>query len=613
MCGIAGIFHLKKQDIELSKIDQMVKDLHHRGPDDHGIEKFGHLALGFVRLSIIDLSPAGHQPMQTTDGRYTITFNGEIFNYLELRQELEQLGHSFITKTDTEVLLKSYVQWGKECLHRFNGMWAFVIYDQLLDQLFAARDRFGVKPFYYVQEDDILFWCSEIPPLLRAVSTSPAANEQAVFDYLVFNRTDQTEATFFKNIYKLQHGCTLTIDRGQIEISKWYDLRKQVKLSSGFKSAHEFLEAFKSSIQLRLRSDVPIGVCLSGGLDSSAIVSTIVQDFGIDNLQTFSAVYKKGDVGDESTFIQELSKLVPEMHKIYPDGQTLMDDLDRFISAHAEPIPSTGPYAQFKVMELAKGKVVVTLDGQGADEELAGYHYFFGFYFKDLFLSLKWLTLCKELYWNYKHHKSLLGVKSFLYFLLPSSIKTKSRVSQFNLLHRNFVAAFSTTNSVAGNIYGSKSLNDALLDHFEYKLEHLLKWEDRNSMFFSLEARVPFLDYRLVEKTLASSADKKIKNGMTKAILREAMMGKLSEKIRVRKDKTGFDTPQDRWFREDKWVHFMYDIFQSEEFRSREIVNVDRAIGLLRAHQAGKIKAAKELWKLLHLELWYRKFIDRKV
>jgi asparagine synthase (glutamine-hydrolysing) len=225
---------------------------------------------------------------------------------------------------------------------------------------------------------------------------------------------------------------------------------------------------------------------------------------------------------------------------------------------------------------------------------------------------MRWWTLSKELYWNYKNHKSLIGIKSFLYFLLPTAIKTKTRVSQFNLLNKSFVANYSTSNSVAGNIYGSKSLNDALLDHFEYKLEHLLKWEDRNSMFFSLEARVPFLDYRLVERMLASSADKKIKNGMTKAILREAMLGRLSEKIRVRRDKTGFDTPQDRWFREEKWSRLMSEVFQSSEFKSRQIVTTEKAMALLRDHQSGKAQAAKELWKLLHLELWYRKFIDRK-
>ena len=381
-----------------------------------------------------------------------------------------------------------------------------------------------------------------------------------------------------------------------------------MKKAKGFADANEFYDLFKSSIALRLRSDVPIGICLSGGLDSSAIVTAVIDEFKLDTLSTFSAVYNKGDIGDESDFIDEFNQKVKHMYRVYPDGTDLANDLDRFVEAHGEPIPSTGPYAQFKVMELAKGKVVVTLDGQGADEQLAGYHYFFGFYFKDLFLKLRWGRLCIEIYNNYKNHKSFFGLKSFVYFLLPTSIKTKTRVSQLSFLTPEFVKKYSNSNSVAGNIYGSRSLNDSLLDHFEYKLEHLLKWEDRNSMYFSLEARVPFLDYRLVERLAANRASMKIKNGMTKSVLREALIGKLSEKIGLRKDKTGFDTPQDRWFREPQWQKIISDIVLSDLFASRKIIDVQQAKKLLEDKR--EVQAAKELWKMIHLELWYRKFID---
>jgi asparagine synthase (glutamine-hydrolysing) len=612
MCGIAGIYQLNKQTVTTGHLESMVKALHHRGPDDSGVENMGHVALGFVRLSIIDLSHAGHQPMLSDDERFVLTFNGEIFNYIELREELIQAGYQFKTQTDTEVLLKSYIHWGEDCLSKFNGMWAFVIYDKVKDEVFGARDRFGVKPFYYWETDSSVYWCSEIPPLLSVLPSKPEANEQAVFDYMVFNRTDQTEETFFRNIKKMQHGHCFVLNQQGFKIKKWYDLRKEVKKAKGFADASEFYEAFKSSIALRLRSDVPIGVCLSGGLDSSAIVTTLIDEFKLDTLSTFSAVYLKGDIGDESPFVDEFNEKVKHMHRVYPDGTTLANDLDKFVEAHGEPIPSTGPYAQFKVMELAKGKVVVTLDGQGADEQLAGYHYFFGFYFKDLFLKLRWGRLCREIYTNYKNHKSLLGLKSFVYFLLPTSIKTKTRVSQLSFLTPEFVKKYSNSNSVAGNIYGSASLNEALLDHFEYKLEHLLKWEDRNSMFFSLEARVPFLDYRLVERMIASRASMKIKDGMTKSVLREAMIGKLSEKIRVRKDKTGFDTPQDRWFREPQWQEMISQIVLSDSFASRKIIDVNQAKKLLEDHREGKVQAAKELWKMIHLELWYRKFIDSR-
>jgi asparagine synthase (glutamine-hydrolysing) len=261
-------------------------------------------------------------------------------------------------------------------------------------------------------------------------------------------------------------------------------------------------------------------------------------------------------------------------------------------------------------MKLAQGKVVVTLDGQGADEELAGYHYFFGFYFKDLFSHGRIGTLSSELYHYLIKHRSLFGIKSFLFFMLPKSIRTKARVNEKGYLNSDFVSKYKTSNSIAGNLYGSKNLTNALLDHFEYKLDHLLKWEDRNSMWFSLESRVPFLDYRLVEKTLASSSDWKIRKGMTKYILREAMKGVLPEKIRIRRDKIGFSTPQDEWFREPGWQTIIEEVLNSKSFQSRNLISVAVANKMYHRHLMGEVNISKEIWKWVHLELWFRKFID---
>jgi len=293
-----------------------------------------------------------------------------------------------------------------------------------------------------------------------------------------------------------------------------------------------------------------------------------------------------------------------------PDANSLAGDLDQFVKAHAEPIPTTSPYAQYKVMKLAKGKVVVTLDGQGADEELAGYHYFFGFYFKDLFTHGRIAKLSSELYHYLIKHHSLFGIKSFLFFMLPKSIRTKARVNEKGYLNSDFISKYKTSNSIAGNLYGSKNLTNALLDHFEYKLDHLLKWEDRNSMWFSLESRVPFLDYRLVEKTLATSSNWKIRKGMTKYILREAMQGVLPEKIRLRRDKIGFSTPQDEWFREAIWQNIVNGVLDSESFKSRNLIDPIIAKRLYKKHLAREINVSKEIWKWVHLELWFRKFID---
>jgi asparagine synthase (glutamine-hydrolysing) len=615
MCGISGIINLKGKEVHASNIQSMMSAMKHRGPDDEGVFVHQNLGLGFVRLSIIDLSTAGHQPMKSADERYTLVFNGEIFNYVELREELKHKGHVFKTDTDTEVLINSYIEWGEDCQHKFNGMWAFALFDKQENSLFISRDRYGIKPFYYIQNENVFAFASEIPSLLKVLPEKPEANNQAIFDFLVFNRTDQTQETFFKGIVKLQHGNCLKIKLDQtLQIpkpKKWYDLKTEIaKRNNKRLTVNEFKTLFDDAIRIRLRSDVPVGVCLSGGLDSSAIVSTLIKKFEKKDLKTFSAVYNKGQIGDETSFIKLYETELTNMFYTHPTDKTLLNDLEKFVEIHAEPIPATGPYAQYKVMELARGKVVVTLDGQGADEMLGGYHYFFGFYFKDLLKHFRWAKLSKEIYKYLKIHKSLFGIKSFAYFLLPASLRTRVRVGEKGYLEDAFVNAYSKSNSIAGDLYASKSLNEALINHFEYKLEHLLKWEDRNSMAFSLEARVPFLDHRLVEATLSADGRDIIVNGMTKAPLRTAMKGILPDKIRLRIDKIGFETPQDEWFRAPEFDILVSNVLSSDSFKNRNIVNPEKAKSLYIKHLNKEINISKEIWKWINMELWFRKFID---
>lgn len=615
MCGICGIINFNKETLNEIPIRNMMQLMKHRGPDDNGVFIDQNIGLGFVRLSIIDLSIAGHQPKFSQDNRYVLVFNGEIYNYIEIREELIKEGVAFFTQTDTEVLLNSYIHWGEECMHRFNGMWAIVIYDREEKKVFAARDRYGIKPFYYIKSNDYFAFCSEIPPLLPLLKNKPKPNYQTIFDYLVFNRTDQTESTFFEQVKKLQHGHKFTIKTKQskdweLPIKKWYDIRTEVTKNAGFKDHIEFKELLTSAVELRLRSDVPIGVCLSGGLDSSSIVSILLKDFNKKDLATFSAVYSKGQIGDETEYINEYIPLMENMFFTTPDAKKLKIDLNHFIKAHGEPIPSTSPYAQFKVMELAKGKAVVTLDGQGADEGLAGYHYFFGFYFKDLLTHGRIATLTSEMYYYLIKHRNFIGFTSFLFFMLPKYFRIKTRVNNKGYLNKKFAEQFKQNDSVAGQLYNSKSLKDNLIDHFDYKLEHLLKWEDRNSMWFSIESRVPFLDFRLVEKTLATTDELKINKGMTKFILREAMKGILPEKIRLRRDKIGFETPQDDWFREPIWQEIILDIIESDSFKLRNIINPEIAKKQYLKHLSKEMNCSKEIWKWVHLELWFREFID---
>jgi asparagine synthase (glutamine-hydrolysing) len=617
MCGISGIINLNRSRVDEDQIKAMMREMKHRGPNDDGTFMEDNIGFGFVRLSIIDLSTDGHQPMFSHDGRYVMIFNGEIFNYVELREELKIRGYTFRTKTDTEVLLTAYIEWGEDMLHLLNGMWAFVIYDRVEKVLFGARDRYGKKPFYYIIEDERFMFASEIPSLLAVMGKKPTPDNDALFDFLVFNRTDQNEGTFFKEIKKLNHGHSIKMRVAPDRIrkkepfitKKWYNLKYELRRP--YKNPEEFREAFQESINIRLRSDVPIGVCLSGGLDSSSIVSTLVQDFKKDDVHTFSAVYGDGKYGDESKFIDLYRPQLKNMHFVQPDEHTLMADIDSIVRAHAEPIAGTGPYAQYKVMELARQNVTVTLDGQGADEMLAGYHYFFGFHFKNLLRKGRVGKLASEMTHYYLKHSAFMGILSYILFMLPAGLRARARAMEYGYIDSDFYNAHASENtSIASDLYGSLSLQDALINHFEYKLEHLLKWEDRNSMWFSIEARVPFLDHRLVESTLSLDDDLIINEGMTKHILREAMKGRLPEKIRMRRDKIGFGTPHDEWFRTPIFQKYINDIINSPAFASRGLVDAKKVQDLYAKHLDRKGNHGKEIWKWIHMERWFNTFID---
>ncbi len=617
MCGIAAIINFNQEPVEEAPVRSMMQCMKYRGPDDEGVFLEGPVGLGFVRLSIIGLGPAGRQPMFSTDNRYVIIYNGEVFNYIELRQELRKQGFEFHTQTDTEVLLNAWQAWGEGMLPKLNGMWAFLIYDRKEKVLFGARDRFGVKPFYYCQDGERLLLASEIPPILNVLGRKPGANLSAVFNFIAFNRTDQTDQTFFQEVNRIGHGQQFNIRLGSgpgqgkasFRLKKWYGLRQEIK--APFSGPEEFRELLSSSIGLRLRSDVPVGVCLSGGLDSSSIVSVLLREYGRKDVNTFSAIYGNGVFGDESEFISLFRPELKNMFFTRPDEQTLMEDIQAYVRAHAEPIPTTSPYAQFKVMQLARSHVTVTLDGQGADEALAGYHYFFGYYFKDLLLSGRLGKMGAQMYHYWAQHHSLLGFKSLLFFLLPTRLRIRVMNNRKDYLDEGFARAHSSEDlSIAGALYGSRSLMDALINHFEYKLEHLLKWEDRNSMWFSLEARVPFLDYRLVERTLASGARMILENGTTKRILRDAMNGALPEPIRLRRDKIGFETPQAEWFRKPVFQQYIQELITSPSFTSRGIMDMKKVQDIFRKHMEGRGNYGNEIWKWIHLENWYRQFVD---
>lgn len=612
MCGICGIINFNKIPVEESQISKMIHTMKHRGPDDEGIFIEKNVGFGFVRLSILDLSFFGHQPMFDDTGRYLIIFNGEVYNYIEIRSKLIQKGYHFKSNSDTEVVLKSYIEWGEECLNFFNGMWAFAIYNLESKELFCARDRFGIKPFYYFKDDNQFVFSSEITPILQIKPQLKNVNDKIVFDFLLTNRTNHTEYTFFNGIKKLQHSkkINVKINERTVKISDWYSLNNVHK--QGYTSDEQFKEDLISAINLQLRSDVPIGLCLSGGLDSSSIGASISKIIGRTDIHSFSAVYGRGQKGDESEFIDEFNGYIDNIHFTRPTIDSFITDMDSFITTLEEPVPGTSEYAEFKVMELAKNYCTVLLNGQGVDEYLAGYHYFIGFLLKQRALELNFQNIIEELFHYYKIHKSFDPLKAGIFFMLPVWLKRNILFKNSGYLSKNFFNEFSIDkeNSILDQLYNSKTLQESFLNHFEYKFEHHLLWADKSGMAFSLETRFPFLDHNIVEKILNTNIDSIYKNGVTKIILRNAMKGVLPEKVRNRMDKVGYETPEDKWFRNEKFQKFFLEIINSQKFKNRPYFDNIKVHKLNSLHLEGKKNNGQEIWKILHLELWLRKFID---
>lgn len=545
--------------------------------------------------------------------RYVIVVNGNLYNQSELQNELQKKGYECQTKADT--ILNAYIAWGQECLDKLDGVFVFLIYDKDQHTLFVARDRFGVKPLYYHISDDAIVFSSELPHLLLSVPDKVKANDNAIFDYLVFNRTDQTEQTFFRGIYKLQHGCCMTLDCSQcytkdtLPIVKWYDLAKRVQGQTIKKDKEKFMQLFVRAIQKRTDNKNSWGTCLSGGIDSSAITSTIVKVLKKTELHTFSAVYGKGCRADESHYIDSFKGIVPNMHYVYPDADTLFDNLHNYVQTQLEPTPTTSPFAHYCVLQEAHKYVQMTLDGQGADEALSGYEYIPGLYYKTLLTHFKWLTLAKELLRYARLHKSTRHIKYMIFFLLPSKLRTKVRVAQRGYINPAFVAQHQHS-VIAEQLFGAKTMQEMLIRHFEYKLEHLIKWGDRNANAFAMESRQPFLDKDLVEYSLKVEDEAKVHNGYTKYILREVMQGIMPEEVRTRIDKMGFSVPQDEWFRTEKFQKLVMDILTSESFAQRGFIIPEEAILLYQKHLAGQVNVSKDIWKWINLELWFREFID---
>lgn len=395
-----------------------------------------------------------------------------------------------------------------------------------------------------------------------------------------------------------------------IQIGHWYDI---VKASAGkkYSKPEEYLIDFKDAIQLQLRSDVPVGICLSGGLDSSAISSAVLKFSDHHDFHSYSAVYDSSGRENEIDYIKEFESSGLKMHYIKPNVKDILDDLDAFVDAFQMPVPGTSPYAELKVMELATTYSTVVLSGQGVDEVLGGYEYCYGAYLKELLLKAKILRFIEECKHLLSDGNLVSSLKYMLFFLLPSSIKSFAFSFKNKLVGKAFKAKYKkAVHRLVDDFYSFSSLRQFSINHIKYKFEHHLMWSDRSGMLYSLEARFPFIDHRIIEKSIGTDSDLIMSKGYTKSIMRNALSGILPDKIRDRKQKVGFETPGGEWFRTSEFEKIFRDMLSSSSFKGRKYFDHQSIEHLFEKHIGGRVDASDSLWKVLNLELWLRKKID---
>ncbi|MGE5831918.1 MAG: asparagine synthase (glutamine-hydrolyzing) [Methanomicrobiales archaeon] len=605
MCGIAGIFNQNNGTVDKSLLEAMSDRIRHRGPDGGGIHLDGPIGLAHRRLAIIDLTDAAEQPMTNEDGALWLVYNGEIYNYLELREELAGRGHTFRSQGDSEVVLHAYEEWGKDCLARFNGMWAFALWDSRRSELFCARDRFGIKPFYYAIVGDTLLFASEIKALLAHPGVGKKPDDRLLSTFLAWGVLDHTGGTMFEGIHQLQPAHRITFGRAGGVPEKYWDLTMNPEPGrpgpiQDEEAAHAFQGTLTDAIRIHLRSDVPVGTCLSGGVDSSTIAIIINRLIraehprSIGNWQkTFSIIFSDIRFSEERFIDEVVAASGVDSRKAAIGPREILEDLQRLLWMQDEPFGSLSIAAQYQVMKLASKSVKVVLDGQGADEQLGGYLAYQGSYIVGLVRGLHLLTALRELVGGLRIHGP---------FFLGAVAQILIRKQRRSTL-RGEIPVVSR--------YGG-SLDEALKrEILETNLTGLLHWEDRNSMAFSIEARVPFLDQQVAEFLAVLPLSQKIRKGVTKYVLRKAIKGLVPEPVRCRMDKMGFVTPEEVWMKNE--LHqFVTGVLSSASFRARKYWDADRVIASYTEFVKGGSPYSMEFWRIICTELWLRMMFDAR-
>lgn len=615
MCGIAGFYSPElAQNKANDCIENMLKAIAHRGPDARGSWFHNGIMLGHNRLSIIDLSHQADQPMLYQN--LAIVFNGEVYNYLEIKKELLSKGYAFATQSDTEVVLASYLEWGEDCVNHFVGMWAFVIYDQQKSQIFASRDRFGIKPFYYIIQGNEFYFASELKALKTAPIFSNDLNMNQIARGLQLGWLCYQDETYYEKIEALPaaHSLRIDIQNNRINstnIFRYWDVYTGERSQLSFvDKVDAFRQMFMTSVDLHMRSDVPVATCLSGGLDSSAIVSAVQSLHPGTSYKSFSIYYDGDGEVDERPFIREVIKKYPAIDPIYkkPTDDEVRAEFHK-AQYHAD-VPSGGSsfVSQYFLMKLiSENGIKVVLDGQGSDEYLAGYMHSYYRLVADMIRKVD-LAGAVSTTNRVAQNLSLHGKKKMAH-LAKSMLTSFSDEQSLYRFEFNHYYPYLMNEKVSNPPFYLSNVPGTKLDRFLYNLTFntslpsLLQHEDRNSMAFGIESRVPFLDHRLVEFAFSLQNEDKIKGIETKRILRKALADILPEAVSKRKDKKGFVTPG-----EVKWLRGPLNNLTEINYSNLPFLRKSTVSKLMEDYKNGDNSKAVLIWRIASLNYWLQHF-----
>lgn len=610
MCGIAGIVS-SGRPVNPAAVSAMTESLRHRGPDGSGLwhNNAARVGLGHRRLAILDPTPASAQPMVSADGSLALTYNGEIYNFLELRDALRAGGWAFATSGDVEVLLAAYQMWGTDCVERLNGMFAFAIFDSRRHILFCARDRFGEKPFLYAPGDGWLAFASEYKALFSLANVSPAIDEMRLARFLAkpSDGLDRSEQTVFPAVRQLPPAHWMTIDTETLEtrLEPYWKGRPNpdvARLTAG-EAAEEFRSLLCDSVKLRLRSDVPLGSCLSGGLDSGSIACLVRNQLGAEApYHTFSGRFP-GSLADEGSYIDVIADAVRALrHDVFLDPAQLANEMDDFVWANELPVDSPSQYAQYGVFRLARENgVLVLLDGQGADEVLGGYEQYFAAYLSTVGQADR--ASIEERY------PGMLRRTAPWHARLPKGIRT--RIAKLTGWGSNLAFGLRPDLAPFAKSNDGATLHEMLrCDSLDGFLGTLLRYGDRNSMAHAVEVRLPFTDHRVFEFAQGLSPQALMGDAQTKRLLREAMRGTLPEPLRLRWRKQGFLPPTADWLA-GPLLPMLEATIHQPSFKNSPFWRAGWWATALNRFKRGETGVAAGLWKVLATERWRAAFLDR--